>query len=213
MENKRESYLLESKKKRRVKGYTYVWGLDQVSLLSVSHYFFTFIDDATRKTWVYCIRKKSDVFYTFKNWKDLVENETGKRLKYLRSDNGGEYCRKEFDYYYSYHGIRREMTVPGTPQENGMSERMNRAMMECARSMRLHVGLHLQLWIYVVDIVFYLINKGPSISLDGIIPKESWVGKKVNYSFLKNSSYEAFVHIDKGNRTKFEEKSKKCTFI
>jgi hypothetical protein len=72
----------------------------------------TFIDDATRKTWVYYIRQKSDAFDTFKKWKALIENETGKILKCLRSDNGGEYCSKEFDDYYSYHGIRREKTVP-----------------------------------------------------------------------------------------------------
>jgi hypothetical protein len=73
----------------------------------------------------------------------LVENETGKRLKCLKSDNGGEYCSKEFDDYYSYHEIRREKIVPGTPQENRVSERMNTKIMERARSMKLHVVLPL----------------------------------------------------------------------
>jgi hypothetical protein len=72
--------------------HTDVWGPTQASSLGGSCYYVTFIDDENRKTWVYCIRKKSDVFYTFKKWKALVENETGKRLKCLRSDNGGEYC-------------------------------------------------------------------------------------------------------------------------
>jgi hypothetical protein len=49
--------------------------------------------------------------------------------------------------------------------------------------------------------------------LYGIIKEESWTGKKVNYSFLKTFGCESFVHIDKENRTKLEEKSKKCTFI
>jgi hypothetical protein len=80
-----------------------------------------FIDYATRKTWDYCIRKKYDVFDTFKKWKYLVENEKGKRLKRLSSNNGGDYCRKEFDDYFSYHGIHREKTVLGTRQENGVS--------------------------------------------------------------------------------------------
>jgi hypothetical protein len=86
-------------------------------------------------------------------------------------------------------------------------------IMERARSMRLHTGFPLQFWEDVVDIVVYLINKGPSISLDGGIPEEEWTSKKVNYSFFKTFSCEAFVHIDKENRTKIEEKSKKCTFI
>jgi len=56
--------------------HTYVCVLDKVSSLGGSFYYVTFIDDATRKTWVYCIRKKYDVFDTFKKWKALVENET-----------------------------------------------------------------------------------------------------------------------------------------
>ena len=90
------------------------------------------------KTWIYYIQNKFDVFDTFKKWKTLVEIETGKKLKCLRSANGGEYCRKEFDRYYSEHGIRRDKTIPRTPQENGVSERMNKTIMERARCMRLH---------------------------------------------------------------------------
>jgi len=80
----------EKKNERLELVHTDVWGPAQVSSLGGSHYYVIFIDDATRKTWVYCIRQKSDVFDTFKKWKALVENETGKRLKCLRSDNGGE---------------------------------------------------------------------------------------------------------------------------
>jgi hypothetical protein len=79
MENRRESDFSESEKKRRVKIWSlciYVWGPTQVSSLGGSWLLFTFIDDATRKTWFYCIRQKYDVFYTFKKWKALVENET-----------------------------------------------------------------------------------------------------------------------------------------
>jgi hypothetical protein len=58
-----------------------VWEPTQVSSLGGSCYYVTFIDDATRKTWVYCIRQKSYVFDTFKKWKDLVENETRKKFE------------------------------------------------------------------------------------------------------------------------------------
>jgi hypothetical protein len=94
-----------------------------------------------------------------------------------------------------------------------VSERMNMTITERAKSMRLHVVFPLQFWEDIVDIVVYLINRGPSRSLDGGISEEAWIGKKVNYSFLKNFGCEAFVHIYKENITKLEEKSKKCTFI
>ena len=197
---KRVKFLKVGKEKKNEKlelVHTNVWGLDQVSSLRGSHYYVTFIDDETRKTGIYCIKNKSNVFDTFKKWKALVEIETGKKLKCLRSDNGGEYCSKEFDRYCSEHGIRREKTVPRTPQENGVSERMNRTIMEHARCMSLHAGLPLQFWADAVDTVVYLINRGPSSSLDGGVPEEAWTGKKVNYSFLKPFGCEALVHINK----------------
>ena len=105
----------EKKSERLELVHTDVWGIDEVSYLDGSLYYVTFIDDATRKNCVYYIQQKYDVFDTFKKWKDLVENETRKSLKCLRSDNGGEYCNKEFDDYCSYLEIPREKTVSGTP--------------------------------------------------------------------------------------------------
>ena len=90
-----------------------------------------------------------------------------------------------------------EKTVSGTPQENGVSERMNRTIMERARCMRLHVGLPLQFWADAVDTAVYLIKIGHSSSLDGGIPEEAWSSKKLSYSFLKTFGCEAFVHINK----------------
>ena len=137
------------------------------------------------------------MFASFKKWKSFVENETRKKLKCLRSDNGGEYCSKEFDYYYSHNGIRKEKIVPGTPQENGVSERMNRTIMEHARCMILHVGFPLQVWGDAIDTVVYLIKRWPSSILDGGIPEEAWTCKNVNYSFLITIACETFLNIDK----------------
>lgn len=135
----------ENKSERLELVHTYVWGPIDISSLGGSHYYVTFIDDATRKVWVYFLIQKSDIFQTFKKWKCLVENETGKKLKCLRSDNGGEYCSHEFEDYCSTNGICRQKTIPRTPQENGVAERMKRTIIERARSMRLHVGLPLHM--------------------------------------------------------------------
>jgi hypothetical protein len=86
--NKRAIFLIVGKEKKSEKlelVHTDVWGPSRVPSLGGSHYYVTFIDDATRKTWVYCIQQKFDVFDTFKKCKSLVENETGKRLKCFRS--------------------------------------------------------------------------------------------------------------------------------
>ena len=84
-----------------------VWGPTQISSLGGSHYYVIFIDDSTQKTWMYFLKQKFDFFENFKKWKALVENETGKKLKCLRSDNGGEYCSTTFEYYCSINGIQR----------------------------------------------------------------------------------------------------------
>ena len=88
---------------------------------------------------------------------------------------------------------------------------MNRTIMESARSMMLHVGLPLHMWVEAINTTIYLINRGPSTPLGCGILEEAWNGKKVSYSFLKNC--EAFAHIDSKNRTKLEAKSKKCVFF
>ena len=98
-EKKRVSFLKDGKQTKDEKlelVHTDVWGPAQVSSLGGSLYYVTFIDDATRKVWIYFLRKKSDVFETFKKWRSLVENETGKKLKCLRSNNGNDYYSKYF---------------------------------------------------------------------------------------------------------------------
>ena len=90
---------------------------------------------------------------------------------------------------------------------------MNRTIIEHARSMRLHIGLPLHMWVEVVNTIVYLINRGPSTPLGCGILEESWTSKKVSYYFLKNFGCEIFSHIDSKNRTKLEAKSKKCVFF
>ena len=143
----------------------------------------------------------------------LGQNETRKKLKCLRSNNGGKYCSHEFTDYFSTSGIDRQETIPRTPQENGVAKCMNKTIMEHARSMKLHVGFPLNMQAQAVYTIVYLINRGPSTPFGCGIPKETQTGKKMSYSFLKTFGYEAFAHIDSENRTKMEAKSKKCVFV
>ena len=79
---------------------------------------------------------------------------------------------------------------------------MNRMIMDRVRCMRLHVGFPLQFWVDAVNTAIYLINRGTSSALDGGIPEEAWTGKEIKYSFFRTFGCEAFVHIDKDDRTR-----------
>eukprot|EP00253_Pinus_taeda_P017820 PITA_17820 len=89
-----------------------ICGPMSVKALSGAEYFLTFIDDHLGKAWIYFLKTKDEVFCQFKGFKALVENLTGKKLKVLCSDNGGEYVDKDFTDFYAKEGIRREWTTP-----------------------------------------------------------------------------------------------------
>ena len=95
-------------------------------------YFVTFIDDHSRKIWVYTLKTKDQVLDVFKQFQALVQRQTGKKLKCIRTDNGGEYTGP-FDEYCIQQGIRHQKTPPKTPQLNGLAERMNRTLVERVR--------------------------------------------------------------------------------
>jgi hypothetical protein len=86
-----------------------------VPSLGKSVYYVSFIDYFSRNTWIYFLRKKSKVFDKFKEFKALVENQTEKKIKVLRTDNGGELCRNEFEEFCKKCGIARQKTTPYTP--------------------------------------------------------------------------------------------------
>ena len=68
--------------------YTDVWGPTKTASLGGKHYFVTFVDDFSRRVWVYMLKSNDEVFETFLVWKKMVENQTGRKIKVLRSDNG-----------------------------------------------------------------------------------------------------------------------------
>ncbi|KAK0589362.1 hypothetical protein LWI29_013222 [Acer saccharum] len=100
-----------------------------------NQYFLTFIDDYSRKTWVYFLKRKSEVFGYFKEFKTLVEKQSGYYIKTLRSDQGGEYTAGAFQEFLKQQGIRHQFTPAYTPQLNGVAERKNRTILNMVRSM------------------------------------------------------------------------------
>ena len=175
-------------------------------------YFVTFIDDATRYSWVYIIKKKSDVFDTFCNWKSMVEKQYESKIKILRSDNGGEYTSKLFEAYLKKEGIIHQKTVPHTPEQNGVAERLNRTLIESVRSMISDSGLPKTFWAEAVNTANYVKNRSPTSVLN-MTPYEALNNHKPNVSHFKIFGSKCYVHIPKLERSKLDSKSKHCIFV
>jgi transposase InsO family protein len=79
------------------------------------------MDDHSRKTHIYFLKTEREVFKRFQEFKALVENQTGRKMKVLQSNNGVEYTSIEFADFCTQQGIKRQLTVPYKPQQNGVS--------------------------------------------------------------------------------------------
>ena len=98
-------------------------------------YFITFTDDYLRYGYVYLMCHKSEAFDKFREYKAEAEKQLGVHIKQLRSDRGGEYLSGEFKSYLAQEGIISQLSSLGTPQQNGVSERRNRTLLDMVRSM------------------------------------------------------------------------------
>ena len=114
--------------------------------LSGYAYYVSFIDDFSRKTWVYFMKNKDELFSKFKEFKALIENRTENKIKTFRSDNGGEFTSNEFKELCRDLGIKRDLTNPYNLQQNWVVERKNRMIMESAREMLHDQYIPMHLW-------------------------------------------------------------------
>jgi len=149
-------------------------------------YFLLFIDDFSRKTWVYFLNQKFEAFAAFKNFKVLVEKESGCEIKDLTSDRGGEFTSKEFNNFCQSHGIRHPLKVPYSPQQNGVAERKNRTILNIARCMLKAKNIPKEFWAEAVSCAVYLNNMSPTRNVRDQTPQEAWSGRKPSVKYLKS---------------------------
>lgn len=175
-------------------------------------YFVTFIDDYTHFVIVYLLKHKSEVVSVFKNYYNTVTNHFGRKLLKLRSDNGGEYINHEMKRFCSDKGIVMQTTVPYSPELNGVAERMNRTLVDKARTILIDSNLSKNLWGEAIYFSAYVTNRSPTASLQ-VTPSEMWEMRKPNVQNLRVFGSTAYAHIPKQIRTKLEPKGKKLRMV
>src|SRR5277367_6176897 len=178
-----------------------------------TNYYLLFKDDLTRWTHAYPLKKKSsaDVLEKFREYKAEVEKQTGKQIKRLRTDGGGEY-EKWMGAHLKGSGIIHEMTAPYSPDQNGVAERANRTIMERVKAIIAESKLDKRLWMDLAETVVYLKNRSPTIAV-ATTPYELWHGIRPNLSHLKIIGSTAYIHVPKEKRTKLDTHSHKGIMI
>jgi hypothetical protein len=177
--------------------------------ISGYRYFLTFIDDKTRKTFVYFLKSKDELVCKFEEFTALVERQTGKRLKILRSDNGKEYVCAEMKKFMRVKGIKHQLTVQYTPEQNGIAERCNRTLCTKARNMLEDAKLERKFWAEAVNTAVHLKNVSPTKAVNDMTPEEAWKGNKVDIGYLRIFGCQAFMHIPDQQRKKWDARSRK----
>lgn len=184
----------------------------EVPSLAGSRYFLLFEDDFTRMGFVYFLKNKDQAMGFFKEFKEMVENQTNTKIKGLRSDNGGEFCSIEFESLLKKNGILHQKTNPHTPEQNGMLERLNRTIVEKARCLLFDANLDKSFWAEAVNTAVYLRNRSIASGLK-MTPFEAWNEKKPNVSHVRIFGSDAMVHVPKARRLKFDKKSEKMILV
>lgn len=178
-----------------------------------SSYFMTMIDDHSRKVCVYFLAHKSQALDCFREFKNMVENETNARIKVVRSDNGREYVNEKFNKVLKDAGIKHQTTIPHSPQQNGRAERMNQTIMDKARCLLLDANLDKAFWAEAVATAAYLVNRAPARALEHKTPEEVWSGERPSLSHLRVFGTRVLAHIPKQSRKKWDKRSKECIFL
>ncbi|MCO5602658.1 hypothetical protein L7F22_056794 [Adiantum nelumboides] len=166
-----------------------------------------------RYTWVSFLKLKSEAFGSIRDWKAMVEKEKDLKVKSIRSDRGGEFLSENFARWCKSEGIRRQLTTPYTPSQNGVVERKNRTIMEMARAMLAHASLPRSYWAEACNTAVYIQNRSPTHALQDMTSFQAYYGRKPTVSHFRVFGCSAFVHIPKEKRQKLDFKSRKLLFL
>ncbi|KAG8480134.1 hypothetical protein CXB51_024924 [Gossypium anomalum] len=178
----------------------------EIESLNGSKYFILFIDDYTRFCWIFFLKHKLEVAQVFVKFKAAAKAETGYKLKTIRTDNGTEYTSVQFQALCNKAGVKHQLTNVYTPQQNGVSERKNRILLDMARCLLFEKKLPKNLWAEAVNTAVYLQNRLPTKALEQKTPFEVWFGFKPSVEHLRVFGCLCYAHIPAVKRNKLSER-------
>ena len=182
--------------------------------LQGSSYIATFIDDYSRHGVVYYLKTKDQCAAAFKKFLAWAENQTSDKLLALHSDRGGEYLSGAIRSILDQKGIEHKLTMPHTPQQNGVAERWNRTLLDKARAMMHAAGLSLGFWECAIDTSVHIYNRTPARTIGWRTPHELWTdGHVPDVSYFRVFGCKAYVHTPDDKRKKLDPRSVEMLLI
>ena len=149
----------------------------------------------------------------FKHFKNLVETQYSAKIKFLRSDNGGEYLSSQFQHFCSNNGILHQTSCPYVPQQNGVLERKHRHIVEASLALLYQSHLPLNFWSYAFSTASFLINKLPSSVLGFISPWEKANFDSPPLSAPRTFDCAYYPYLRPYNKHKLQPRSVECVFL
>ncbi|WVZ94595.1 hypothetical protein U9M48_040468 [Paspalum notatum var. saurae] len=176
-------------------------------------YFLLLVDDHSRYMWLRLLMTKDQAAEAIMEIKARAEAETGKKLRVLRTDRGGEFTSLESGQYLAEVGVGRHLSAPYSPQQNGMVERKNQTVIGMARCMLKAKGMPAAFWGEAVMTAVYILNRASTKALDGQTPFEAWHGRKPDVSHLRTFGCIGHVKVTKPGLSKLEDRSKPMVLL
>ncbi|GJS94654.1 putative ribonuclease H-like domain-containing protein [Tanacetum coccineum] len=157
------------------------------SVKSINHasYCLVITDDCTRFSWVFFLATKDETSGILQNFIRQIENQLNHRVKIIRSDNGTEFKNRDMLEFCGNKGIKQEYSNARTPQQNGVAERMNRTLIEAARTMLADSLLPTAFWAEAVSTACYIINRVRVTKPQNKTPYELCFGHKPIISYIR----------------------------
>nr|GEY10647.1 putative ribonuclease H-like domain-containing protein [Tanacetum cinerariifolium] len=139
--------------------YMDLFGPTFVKSLNKKTYCLVVTDDYSRFTWVFFLATKNETSPILKTFITSLENQLSLKVKVIKSDNGTEFKNNDLNQFYGMKGIKREFSVPRTPQQNSITERKNRTLIEAARTMLSDSLIPILFWAEAVNTACYVQNR------------------------------------------------------
>jgi hypothetical protein len=163
-----------------------VWG--PAPLFVGKHaYYVSFIDDFTKFTWIYLLKRRSNVYQAFLNYQQYVERKFDRKIVTMQNDWGGQY--EKLNGFFQKVGITQHVSCPHAHQQNGSAERKHRHIVEVGLALLANASMPLKFWDEAFLTATFLINIIPSKVLDFESPTERLLHVTPNYDALHTFGY------------------------